>query len=360
MKILIISPSLDPQKNVSGISSVVNTIISHGHNTYIHYTFGSTDQEIGKKNIKWAFRLLKSFINYRTFLKKQNIDLVHMNIPCNAKGILREYIILSINKACKKKNIGHLHGGEFLMKEPQNKLLLYCFKKILYTSDKIIVLSNIEKESLNTLYGYANAEVLHNSIDIDNTSYKFFDKNVEQKLQIIYLGRIHESKGIHDIIDAFSKLYKEKAFRFVLCGTGEIENHAVEAFRKIMKDDFTFKGIVSGNNKTDAIISSDIFILASRYGEGLPMALLETMGAGVIPIVTNDSSIKFVVKNNENGILIEKRNPNDIHLKLKDLLNNPDKLNSLSVNARKTIAENFDVKQMIKKLEQIYTDCLSS
>ncbi|GAB6011851.1 glycosyltransferase family 4 protein [Viscerimonas tarda] len=355
MKILIISPSLDSSKNISGISSVVGTIIAHGHNEYLHYTFGSADKDKQRKNTKWAWGLLKSFSNYRRFLKKHNPDLAHMNVPCDAKGILREYIILSINNKQKKKSLVHLHGGEYLMRKPKNRVLLYLFKKILTDGKKVIVLSSIEKDSLSKLYGYPNAEILHNSIDT-NTPYKIVDKKDGEKLQILFLGRIDKHKGIYDMAKAFEKLYPEHSFRFVLCGTGPLEDYSIETFGKIMGDDFSFEGVVSGNNKLRVISESDIYLLPSFY-EGLPISLLETMSAGIIPVATPVGSISGIITDGENGVLIEKCNPEDIYLKLKALFNDPERIKKLSVNARGTMIENFDVKPMIVKLEQIYTEC---
>jgi glycosyltransferase involved in cell wall biosynthesis len=240
------------------------------------------------------------------------------------------------------------------MRKPKNVLLNYLLRRLLFNSDKVIVLSAIEKESLRRLYGYADAEVLYKSVDTETIPHKIVEKSTGKKLQLLFLGRLHECKGLHDMVEAFARLYSEMPFRFTLCGTGHLEAFAVKEFTGIMGDDFSFKGIVSGENKTTVILSSDIFILPSRYGEGLPMALLETMGAGLVPVTTDDASIKNVVQHNENGIIVEKYNPEDIYRKLKDFLSHPDKLRKLSVNARKTIVENFDVKQMIEKLEKIY------
>jgi glycosyltransferase involved in cell wall biosynthesis len=354
MKICIIAPSLDPQKNVSGISTVVSTIMAHGHNEYVHYTFGAVDGD--KKNLKWLYRMLKSFYRYNRFLKYHKPNLVHMNIPCDTKGILRESIILAISKKNKKHVLAHLHGGEYLMRKPRNTVLNYLLRRILSNSDKVVVLSAVEKASLQQLYNYSAAEILYNSVDTKNIPFKIVEKPAGNKLQLLFLGRLHESKGLQDMVKAFSQLYVEEPFRFMLCGAGPLEEYAVKEFTDIMGDDFSFNGIVSGEEKTNIILSSDVFILPSRYGEGLPMALLETMSAGIVPVTTDDASIKYVVKHNQNGIIVDKCKPEDMYRKLKDLFDHPGKLQELSINARKTIVEHFDVNQMIAKLEKIYSE----
>jgi len=358
MRILITSPSLDLAKNVSGISSVVNTIICNNkNNTYLHYVLGSADQDKSQNKLKWITRMVKTIRGYRAFLKKNDPELVHMNIPCNTKGILREYIVFTINKRHKKKIVAHLHGGKYLMAKPSNKIIGNFFKRILSESDRVIVLSEIEKKSLSGIYGYNNAVVLYNSVNT-SADHKVFDKSPEDILQVLFLGRIHESKGIEDIVEAFKKLFPEKRFRFVVCGTGPLENYLIEQCSGFMGKDFEYRGIVSGDIKANTILGSDIFILPSRYGEGLPVSLLEAMSAGVVPVVTNDASMKFVIKDGVNGIFVGKNNSGDIYTKLETLMNDPALMKKLSMNARKTIEEQFDVRIMINNLENIYEEAM--
>lgn len=77
-----------------------------------------------------------------------------------------------------------------------------------------------------------------------------------------------------------------------------------------MKDDFIFKGVVSGDEKLKAIQLSDYFVLPS-YSEGLPISLLETMSCGLIPIVSDDESLSLIVEHRVNGIVV-KRNHQQI------------------------------------------------
>ena len=353
MRILIISPSLDPLKNVSGISSAVNNILKFGGNQYFHFELGSSDANKDENTFKKTLRLVSAFFSYILFLKKVNPDIVHMNVPTDRNGILREFAILRINKLFRKKIIVHLHGGEFLMKVPQSRMLTYMFKKILSKADKVLALSEIERQGLSDLYNFDEAEVLYNGVDTD-LRYKVVDKEKGDKINILFLGRIHETKGVLDMIKVFDQLYREKSFKFILCGTGSLVEYAVDSLSSLMKDDFVYKGIVSGEDKHTAIYESDIFLLPSHF-EGLPMSLLEVMAVGVVPVITNVGSVTDVVCDGENGIIIEKSNPENIYIKLKSLLENPEQMKGLSINARKTVEERYDVRHMVAKLEDIYS-----
>lgn len=354
IKIVITAPSLDPKKNVSGISTVVRNIIDYGNNQYLHYTLGSEDENKEKKTVKWFFKTVKSLLNFDKFLSNNQPDWVHINLPCDTKGILREFIIFRFSRKNKIKTLVHLHGGRFLMDKPSSPIILYCFNYILSHADKLIVLSDIEKEQVTKLYSCKNVKVLYNSIDIPE-NFKFY-KRKENYIKLLFLGRIEESKGIEDIAEALNELSKERHIKFVLCGAGSMEEKMIKIFTESLGENFVFKGIVSGDEKNKVILDSDIFLLPSRYGEGLPMALLETMGTGIIPVVTTDASMKFVVSHEKNGIFVEKNNPQDLYLKLKNLIDNQEMMEQLSLNARKTIEDNFNIKDFIGKLEDMYNN----
>ena len=66
--------------------------------------------------------------------------------------------------------------------------------------------------------------------------------------------------------------------------------------------------------------SGDYFILASHY-EGLPISLLEAVSVGCIPIVTPVGGCIDVVKNQENGFIVNSPEEIDIYNTLKQALN---------------------------------------
>lgn len=266
---------------------------------------------------------------------------------------MREYLI---NMWCRILNIPvllHVHGGIFLMNGTNNLLLKFLIKSIMHHSQRVIVLSEIEKEALLNNYRYSSADVLYNSVD----TAQYPQKNggvTKKKYNFLFLGRIHKSKGIEDIIDAFKLIKKEMDFRFILCGDGPLKEKMIAECTTILGEDFKYLGIVSGKEKVNVICKSDYFLLPSRYGEGLPMALLETMAAGVVPIVTDDASMKYVVSHGINGIQVNKKDPNDIAKKIKYILENSDIYYSLSLNAKKTVMDNYGIENFIYKLNEIY------
>jgi len=352
MNILITAPSLDPAQNVSGISTVVQTIIQYNiQHCYYHYLLGRPDQKLNR--LIRLKHLVLQLILFPLFLKKNKIELIHQNLPLDPKGVLREYLI---NLWCRLLGIPvvlHVHGGVFLMNGTTKRFFKLLSKSLFRKSKLVVVLSDIEKKALKDHYQYFNAIVLCNSINV--SLYQTRNKQLPDiKPTLLFLGRIHESKGIDDIIDAFRLLKKKMDFRFILCGAGPLKDHFISECHQILGTDFEYRGIVSGNAKIILIQEADIFLLPSRYGEGLPMALLETMAAGVVPVTTDDASMKYVVQHYINGIRVEKKNPQDLYEKLKCILLAPELYELLSNQASQTIARHYDINNYVIQLNKIY------
>lgn len=351
MKILITAPSLDTSKNVSGISTVVNNVVKNSQYSFKHFMVGKEDNE--KSGIGW---ILKQFgLVFKFPFAIRNCNIIHINTALNPLSIVRDFTFVLIARLFRKKVLLHLHGGKYLMENCKNILLNQIIKLMIKQSSYIVVLSKLEKEIIQNKYKIENIAFLVNSIPVEELHFSRNKKSSGEPIIITFLGRIHESKGVDDIVAAMAKLITlDKNFIFNLYGTGPLEDFMVENLSKTLGDRFYFYGIVGGEAKWTALEKSDVFLLPSRYGEGLPMAMLEAMAVGNVVVVTDDASITFAVENNVNGIIVDKYNPDDIAQKLLELILDRDRLHTLAGNAIQTIQKKFNLQNYIKQLESIY------
>lgn len=351
MNILITAPCLNTDQNVSGVSTLVQTIIQYNtHHHYFHYLLGRPDKKQNK--FVWLLQLVKQLVIFPIFLTRNKIDLVHQNLPFDPKGLSREYIV---NLWCRLFNapvLLHIHGGLFITQGTRNLLFKKLAHSLFCHSKQVIVLSEFEQIVLKERFGFSTTKVLSNSVDTSIFNDRPKNQLIDQPT-LLYLGRIEKNKGIIELVEALELLKKNFSFQFVLCGTGPLVQYCTTECERILGNNFEYKGIVSGEDKINVIKHSDVFILPS-YFEGLPMALLETMAAGVVPVVTDVGSMKHIIKHGTNGLLVKKQNPQDLYEKLYDMLSNPLLYKSLSIQASKTIEEKYDINSYIIKLNDLY------
>jgi len=352
MNILITSPSLDSSRNISGISSVVRTIIADSTNTYHHFVLGRGDSE--KRNIKWVLKQLRLPFSYLSFLSHNSVDLVHLNIPLEKMAMLRDLTIFHISRLCKKPVFLHVHGGYYLMNPCNSFFLRFAIRDALEKADVVVLLSPLEVDVLAKRYNITREMVaLPNCVDIEAIKPVSKSNNENAMLNILFLGRIHESKGLDDIIKALAILRNNQQIMFTVCGTGPEEEKFVTACKTELGNRFVFKGIVSGKAKIDCLQHADVFLLPSKF-EGFPIALLEAMSSGLVPITTDVGSMKYIIQDNYNGLLVKKQCPEEIAEKISLLLRDRSLLVRLRENARKTIVEKYSQHRYIEQINKLY------
>jgi len=123
-------------------------------------------------------------------------------------------------------------------------------------------------------------------------------------VQFLSLGRLSERKGSYDLVKAFASLPADlrARARLVLAGDGDVE--AVRQLAAPLGDSVRVLSWIDSAERDRLLDDSDVFVLPSR-AEGLPMAMLEAMAAGLPAIVTPVGGIPDVLTHGAEGLLVE-------------------------------------------------------
>ncbi|MBE7171905.1 MAG: glycosyltransferase family 4 protein [Williamsia sp.] len=355
MNILITAPSLNESENVSGISTIVRTIINSNRSSvkFLHFRIGNKDGE--PKGFKWAVSQVALLPRMARFIRRQRINAVHLNTDFTKTSLLRDFVIFSFLKNVMHKPVLlHIHGGHMLMKPPaKGSLFKWVIDRMLKHSDKNVVLSAVEQEQLRKAYG-AESEALPNAVETKEL--KPLSKNFTAGIKFIFLGRIVRSKGVYQIAEAFKQLnaYHDRC-SFTVYGSGPELAPLLQELEAIPTLRFEYKGIARGEEKWKALEQANVFLLPSLYGEGLPIAMLEAMQAGCVPVVSDDASITTVVNNGVNGFVIKKGDQGALVETMKNILTQRSGLEQLSQAAKSTIIEHYGISQYMRNLASYYS-----
>ena len=356
MNVVITSPSLNPEENVSGISSVAHFIISNNKEVdYIHFEVGKKDAESGGK-LSRIRRILRNRVEWKRLLRQHPDAVIHYNMPLMGAAIIRDYLLLQVARQRKLPIVLHVHGGSYMKNRQRPWLVQQLITKIFSWAKHIIVLSDEEKRIVEEDFKVGNVHSLPNCIDLSEARVhkRSFDNN--RPLSILYLGRIEKNKGIDYMLEA-AKCLKADGVPFTLhfAGKEETEGEYIPQFQTELGDSFIYHGVVFGKGKNDLLKQCDVFLLPSFY-EGLPMSLIETMSFGMVPVVTNVGSISSVVTDKKSGLFVKVKDMDSIVSAIKTLCNDISLVEKLSVNAQDTIYSLFDDRAYVIKLNDIYGD----
>ena len=350
MKVLITSPSLDEQENVSGISTMISDIIESGNGKFVHFAAGRKDG--GRFDLNWLLTQLKLPFAFRQAVSRTKPDVIHINTSFEPRSIIRDLILAKA--AGTRPIVLHIHGGRFVMQPFPNSALAAIAQKLLRSASRVIVLSKAEAQSISKIAPGVAAEVVPNAV----ATAKFPEpERPWGEKTIIYLGRLDEAKGLSEMVESCRLLAGQGfKFKFTCFGTGADQNEFIRRMTNVLGEKFSYGGVIGREEKVRALSAADIFLLPSRY-EGLPMALLEAMASACVPVVSNRGSMPSVVDDGRNGFLVDPGDITQIVGKLKFLLSEGETgWAQLRRNARQTIVDGYDLPRYAKKLDAIYSE----
>jgi glycosyltransferase involved in cell wall biosynthesis len=107
---------------------------------------------------------------------------------------------------------------------------------------------------------------------------------LDRNRYIIAVGRLVPEKGFHDLCLAFKRAHID--CRLVIAGDADHRDEYSNHLREQANEELIFTGFVAHDVLQGILEKSSLFVLPS-YNEGLPIAALEAVGAGV-PILLSD------------------------------------------------------------------------
>mgnify|MGYP001824306612 CR=1 FL=1 len=141
------------------------------------------------------------------------------------------------------------------------------------------------------------------------------------EINFCFVGRLEEEKGIGLLINAFNNLTKDEKLKI---GTIHIVGHGLkmsEYKAKASKTglNFNFHGFLSRTDVHEIYKVSHAIVLPSA-SEGFPKVIAEAMNYGCLPIVSDISSLRHYIKNEQNGFLFYPITENEIVKLIRKLL----------------------------------------
>lgn len=327
-----------------GVSAVVNNYYEAGLDKKIELRYIGTMVD-GSKIRKLA-KAIQSYVKF--LFQVAGCDIVHINMASDSSYYRKLYFI-RMAKLFHKKVLIHQHGGDFQnfyyrdnSEKGQEKIQIN-----LNRADKMIVLSDSWKEFFEKLIPADRIEVLPNAVKIPENCEKDYNNQ-----DILFLGRLCKDKGIDELIDAVCELHQEFPKVHLYLG-GVWEDEELRQKAEQYAEFITFLGWIGSREKNRMLRKCSIFTLPS-YFEGMPVSVLEGMAYGCTVVVTPVGGLQTIIKNEENGILVDRKSKDSLKDGLVKVLNHTDKKQKLGINARKTIRENYEIDRNIEKLLQIY------
>jgi glycosyltransferase involved in cell wall biosynthesis len=100
------------------------------------------------------------------------------------------------------------------------------------------------------------------------------------------------------------------------------------------------------------------FFVSSSLTEGISLTILEAMAVGLLVVTTRVGGNPEIVVDGGTGRLVDSGSPEQLALAMRDMLNDTDTWPIMSQLARQRIERDFNVRNMVRGYEEIYTELL--
>nr|MDO8081417.1 glycosyltransferase family 4 protein [Candidatus Freyarchaeota archaeon] len=299
----------------------------------------------------------------KNWLKKEirNFDVIHLHAFRSYQNVIAHYYA----KRYEIPYVLQAHGSAAPSLEKRKLKKLYDLiwgYKILKDASKAIALTKTEVEQYKKMgLGENKIEIIPNGINPSEyqlppkgrfkTKYRIKD---DEKI-VLYLGRIHRSKGIDLLINSFDVLTRTlDNVKLVVLGPDDGFLNEALSMSKKLGSKVLFKGFVNAEEKLEALTDADVFV--TPMFNGFPLTFLEACIAG-LPIVTTQLGDVLNWVNNRVGF-VSTATPEDLAKAIYKILYNNSLREKFSQNCREIVYKEFSIDNVVTKLENLYRNLI--
>ncbi|BBZ12408.1 glycosyltransferase family 4 protein [Mycobacterium branderi] len=282
------------------------------------------------------------------------VDVLHVHLA-HGGSVIRKALPLGAARRAGVPAVVHGHSYDFGGWFDRLPAAMQRAVRLMLIADYWVVLGERHVEEYTRRLGVADSRisVLHNAVRLPGNV--VVQEGAEQ-VHAVALGRLGERKGSYDLIAAVGELDHtvRRRLRVTLAGDGEVDTVRAAVDAAGLADTIRVTGWLDTAARDQLLSTANVFVLPSR-DEGLPMALLEAMASGLVPVTTTAGSIGEVVSHGVNGLVVQPGSPDQIAGALMALVNDERMRVRLAAAARNR-ASDFALDRWYRQLTQLWSD----
>ncbi len=296
-----------------------------------------------------------------SLIRRKEIDIIYSNCV---------RAVLSIGlaaKLCRKPHLWYIKGelGNKLLDVIgfvlADKILFFCESN---KNDKYPFLVNWYKKKIGILKIGIDPETIIQIEKRDKTKLLKEILRSKNSINVIYLGQLYSPKGVHYLVEALGLLIKDfPNVMLYIVGDHVIDEYKSykEELANIINKYKLENNVIFTGWRSDAleILSLMDVIVHPSLSEGFGRAVLEAMALRKPVVASKVGGLREIIRDGENGFLVEPKDHKAIAEKLYILLNNKTLRGKLGEAARKTVFSEYLIRDKIMQFEQTCIDMVS-
>ncbi|MBI4055070.1 MAG: glycosyltransferase family 4 protein [Elusimicrobia bacterium] len=309
---------------------------------------------------------LLALLEIYRILRKERPQILHTH--SSKAGILGRWAAHLAGVPCR---IHTYHGFGFNPRQQGilRRLLIFLERRTARITQALIFVSRENREEAQRLRIATSAQhhLIRSGIDLAR-----FPAGLEKPDQkraelgaasssvlITSVGNFKPQKNPQDFLELARRILpRHPAARFLFIGNGP-GRPRLERF--LAQKGLTEKVRLLGwrRDVPEILAVTDLFVLTSLW-EGLPRSLVEAMASGVACAAYAVGGIGELIEEGTNGYTACPQDLNSLTQKVSKLIADPELRKTLGGNAKKSISQEFDIRHMVRRQEELYQKLLQT
>ena len=227
---------------------------------------------------------------------------------------------------------------------------------------RYLAVSSVAREVLWKKY-WARTTIIPNGVDTrrfrPNAAPR--EKLKDKYLNILYVGRIDERKGLTYLLDAFKKVQNETAvpIRLLIAGTGELEKLCRQKVKKEKIRNAVFLGYIKEAELAKVYAEADIFCSPAIFGESFGVVLLEAMASGLPVVAFANEGYREVLTGPASRLAVKVKDVSALCAALKEVVENAPLRQELREWGLREVREKYSWDKVGEQVLGVYREALA-
>lgn len=294
------------------------------------------------------FNIFPEIVHLLIVLIINKIDIVHINT-----NIISGIPAIIAAKLSNKNCIVHIRQTRTPIK--RELVFLRNIKKIIFINN---FASSLFPKQFNNKY-----KIIHDGISLETFTHNTCREKENKSIAVGLIGRIVEGKGHENFILAAKRIIDngfDVSFKIIGEAKGESDEYYLRIKKLLENLNLENKIILAGwsSNIIEQYNNLDILVQPATFPEGFGLTIVEAMALKKPVIATNIGGPLDIIEDNITGFLIDPNNVEALSEKITFLIENPDIARKMGEEGRKRVEEHFDIKDTVKRIEEVYEEVL--
>lgn len=355
LHVLILSPN--PRVH-GGVSTFIELMKTHLKRTRASAIWVGSIQGQAESIASQLWRLITAPLKVSCFALTKKPDVVHINPSLDWKSVLRDgLILLALRLIGYTHVLVYFHGWEPNVERriAQSGWMRRIFVWLLGGTAKVLVLSPEFKDALINM-GLPEQKVATTRTMFDGQAILEAEATPSERDTILFMSRFVKAKGIFELLEGFARISADfPNFDLIMAGDGP---DAAELKKRVsalgLEKRVLFPGYVTGSEKFLMLNQCRVYALPTYFPEGMPVALLEAMGAGKPLLTAKTGVIPYIIKEPENGIVLETVTSDTVTDALRRMLADEADCTMVGEHNRAYAWATFEAAEVTANLETVY------